>query len=113
MDITIPVDKLTFHIFCALAEFEREIIRQRIVEGSKAARTRKKTLGRPKGLTKPAQQKAYTASALYREGTLTTTEICEQLNISVPTLYNYLKNQNIVLKANTPAYEIISPTKVE
>jgi DNA invertase Pin-like site-specific DNA recombinase len=107
IDTTTPVGKLTFHIFCALAEFEREIIRQRTIEGLKAARARKKTLGRPKGLTKSAEQKAYTASALYREGTLTTAQICEQLSISVPTLYNYLKHQNIVLKANAPAYEVI------
>lgn len=110
IDTTTPVGKLTFHIFCALAEFEREIIRQRTVEGLKSARARKKILGRPKGLTKSAQQKAYTASALYREGTLTTTEICEQLNISVPTLYNYLKKQNVVLKADAPAYEILNLT---
>jgi DNA invertase Pin-like site-specific DNA recombinase len=107
IDTTTPVGKLTFHIFCALAEFEREIIRQRTIEGLKAARARKKVLGRPKGLTKAAQQKAATASALYREGTFTTAEICEQLNISIPTLYNYLKHQNIALKADTPAYEVI------
>jgi DNA-binding transcriptional regulator LsrR (DeoR family) len=65
-------------------------------------------LGRPKGLTKAAQQKAATASVLYREGTLTTAEICEQLNISIPTLYNYLKQMNITLKVNAPAYEIIN-----
>lgn len=68
IDTSTPVGKLTFHIFCALAEFEREIIRQRTVEGLKAARARKKTLGRPKGLSKSAQQKAYTASAMYQEG---------------------------------------------
>ncbi|MHB9148167.1 MAG: recombinase family protein [Candidatus Amoebophilus sp.] len=108
IDTTTPVGKLTFHIFCALAEFEREIIRQRTIEGLQAARARKKVLGRPKGLTKTAQQKAATASALYREGTLTTAEICEQLNISIPTLYNYLKQMNITLKVNAPAYEVIS-----
>lgn len=107
IDTSTPVGKLTFHIFCALAEFEREIIRQRVNEGIKAARARKKILGRPKGLTKAAQQKAFTASALYKEGTLTPIEICEQINISIPTLYRYLKHQNVQLRVDTPAYQIV------
>jgi DNA invertase Pin-like site-specific DNA recombinase len=110
IDTSTPVGKLTFHIFCALAEFEREIIRLRVNEGIKAARARKKILGRPKGLTKSAQQKAFTASALYKDGTLTPAEICEQINISIPTLYRYIKHQKITLRMNAPAYEVISPT---
>ena len=102
------VGKLTFHIFCALAEFEREIIRYRVSEGLQAARARKKVLGRPKGLNKAALQKAITASALYKEGALNVLDICEQLNISTPTLYRYLKHQNIILKADVPAYELIN-----
>jgi DNA invertase Pin-like site-specific DNA recombinase len=98
IDTSTPVGKLTFHIFCALAEFEREIIRQRVTEGLQAARARKKTLGRPKGLTKSAQQKAFTVGALYKEGTLTPAQICKQINISIPTLYRYLRHQNIPLR---------------
>jgi DNA invertase Pin-like site-specific DNA recombinase len=108
IDTTTPVGKLTFHIFCALAEFEREIIRYRVSEELQAARARKKVLGRPKGLNKEALQKATTASALYKEGALNVLDICEQLNISIPTLYRYLKYQNIALKADVPAYEVIN-----
>ncbi|WP_262481536.1 hypothetical protein [Candidatus Amoebophilus asiaticus] len=34
-------------------------------------------------------------------------DICEQLNISIPTFYRYLKYQSIILKADTPAYEVV------
>jgi len=57
IDTSTPTGQLTFHIFCAIAEFEREIIRQRTLAGLQAARARKQTLGRPKGLGKEAQQK--------------------------------------------------------
>ncbi len=108
IDTTTPVGKLTFHIFCALAEFEREIIRQRTVEGLQAARERKKVLGRAKGLSKMAQQKAFTASTLYKEGSLRPTEICQQLNISLPTLYRYLNHHNTTLKINSPKFDVVS-----
>ena len=106
IDTTTPVGKLTFHIFCSLAEFEREIIRQRTVEGLQAARSRKKVLGRAKGLSKIAQQKAFTASALSKEGSLRPIELCQQLNISLPTLYRYLHHHNITLKMNLPNFEV-------
>jgi len=109
IDTSTPVGKLTFHIFCALAEFEREIIRLRVKEGMKVARANKKNIGRPKGLTKSAQQKAFTASALYKEGTLTPAEICEQIHISIPTLYRYLRHQNVPLRKDAPSYEVVHP----
>lgn len=68
--MTTPVGKLTSHIFCALAEFERESIRQRTMAELEAARSRKKTLGRTKGLSKAALQKATIAAALYKGGPL-------------------------------------------
>jgi DNA-binding CsgD family transcriptional regulator len=64
------------------------------------------------GLSIPFIQKSYTASALYRKGTLKVIDIGEQLNISIPTLYNYIKHQNIALKVNSPTYEIINTVAV-
>ena len=102
IDTSTPTGQLVFHIFCALAEFEREIIRQRTLTGLQAARASKQVLGRPKGLSKAAQQKAQVAASLYREGALTTADICKQPQISTPTLYRYLKDQNTPLRADVP-----------
>jgi DNA invertase Pin-like site-specific DNA recombinase len=100
IDTSSPVGKFIFHIFCALAEFERELTRQRTLEGLRVAREKKKILGRPKGLTKEAQQKSYIAAALYREGKLSIQEIYQQLNITAPTLYKYLKGEKVELRIN-------------
>lgn len=107
IDTSTPTGKLVFHIFGALAEFERDTIRLRTCEGLAAARARKKVLGRPKGLSKTAQQKASIAASLYREGSLSVTEICAQLAISGPTLYRYLRHRRVPLKVEAPKYELI------
>ena len=106
IDTSTPAGQLTFHLFCALAEFERAIIRQRTLAGLQAARNRKQKLGRPKGLGKEAQQKAKVAAAMYREDTLSVQSICEHLSISMPTLYRYLKHESVPLKAEHPKVEI-------
>ena len=106
IDTSTPAGHLTFHLFCALAEFERAIIRQRTLAGLQAARNRKQKLGRPKGLGKEAQQKAKVAAAMYREDTLSVQSICEHLRISMPTLYRYLKHESVPLKAEQPRVKI-------
>ena len=106
IDTSTPAGQLTFHLFCALAEFERAIIRQRTLAGLQAARNRKQKLGRPKGLGKEARQKAKAAAAMYREDTLSVQSICEHLRISLPTLYRYLKHEKIPLKAERPKVEV-------
>jgi len=87
--------KFTFHIFAALAEFERDIIRERTQAGLAAARARGRVGGRPKGLSQKAQHTAMIAERLYQEGDLSVREICEQLSISKSTLYNYLRHQGV------------------
>ena len=67
IDTTTPSGKLTFHLFAALAEFERDIISQRTRAGIEAARARGRKGGRPKGLSKKAQDKARLAESLYKE----------------------------------------------
>jgi DNA invertase Pin-like site-specific DNA recombinase len=94
-----PHGKLTFHLFAALAEFERDIIRERTKAGLAAARARGRKGGRPKGLSKKAQHTAIIAEKLYREGNLTVKEICEQLSISKGTLYNYLRYRGVEVGA--------------
>jgi len=90
IDTTTPQGKLTFHLFAALAEFEREIIRERTKAGLEAARARGRKGGRPKGLSKEAQHKAIVARTLYEQGDMTVAQICKQLDISKGTFYKYL-----------------------
>lgn len=91
IDTTTPQGKLVFHIFASLADFEREIIRERTKAGLDAARARGRLGGRPKGLSKKAQQKAMAAETLYKEQKLTTQQICDELGIARSTLYRYLR----------------------
>lgn len=107
IDTSTPTGQLVFHIFCALAEFEREVIRQRTLAGLQAARARKQVLGRPKGLSKAAQQKAQAAASLYREGSLSVRALCSHLHIAPPTLYRYLKHEQVTIKADQPKVEVI------
>ena len=95
IDTTTPQGKLTFHLFAALAEFERDIIRERTNAGLAAARARGRVGGRPKGLSKKAQHTAIIAENLYLEKSLMVHEICEQLSISRGTLYNYLRHRGV------------------
>ena len=81
-------DKLTFHIFAALAEFERQLIQERTQAGLRAARARGRLGGRPKALTASKQKRAV---ELYQEKRLAVQEICKIMGISKPTLYAYVR----------------------
>lgn len=95
IDTTTPTGKLTFHLFAALAEFERDIISTRTKAGLEAARVRGRKGGRPKGLSKKAQDKARLAESLYKEKERSIAEICNHLHISKPTLYRYLRSRGV------------------
>lgn len=88
IDTSSSSGKLIFHIFGALAEFERNLIRERTQAGLKAARARGRKGGRPNVLDKNQQA---LAARLYAEKAHTVMEICELIGISKPTLYKYLK----------------------
>ena len=87
IDTTTSGGKLVFHIFGALAEFERDIIKERTNAGLQAARSRGRLGGRPKALN---EKKAAIASALYRDKSNSIADICKTLNISRATLYRYI-----------------------
>ncbi len=97
IDTSTPHGKFTFHVFAALAEFERDIISERTKAGLDAARARGRTGGRPKGLSKKAQHTAIIAEKLYEEGELSLSEMCEQLGISRGTFYNYLRARGVTV----------------
>jgi len=80
--------KLIFHVFGALAEFERDIIRERTKAGMAAAKTRGRVGGRPR---KMDQKKINYARALLESEENTVDDICLELGVSRATLYRYLK----------------------
>lgn len=79
--------KLVFHLFGALAEFERNLIRERTQAGLSAARARGRTGGRPKALDPNKRQLAI---RLYHERQHSIDDLCRMMGISKPTLYSYL-----------------------
>ena len=95
IDTTTAQGRLVFNIFASLAEFERDLIRERTQAGLDAARARGRTGGRPSGLSKQAEATAMAAETLYQEGELKVQEICDQLSISRPTLYVYLRHRGV------------------
>jgi DNA invertase Pin-like site-specific DNA recombinase len=83
--------RLVFHMFVALAEFERNLVRERTQAWLSAARARGRKGGRPKVL-EPAQRQL--VAKLYAEKQHTIGEICRMMGISKPTLYNYIAEAN-------------------
>lgn len=88
IDTSTPSGKLTFHLFGALAEFERNLIQERTQAGLKAARARGRVGGRPKALD---ADKRELAVKLYKEGKTPIGKICTMMGISKPTLYSYVR----------------------
>ena len=88
IDTTTSGGKLVFHIFGALAEFEREIIRERTQAGLTAARSRGRAGGRPKALTAKQVQMLRNMAA---DKSLTVSDICNTLGIGRTTFYRYVK----------------------
>ncbi len=92
IDTTTSGGKLVFHIFGALAEFERGVITDRTRAGLAAARARGRLGGRPPALN-AKQQKV--AVKLHKEGKHSIKDICQIMGISKQTLYTYLKRANV------------------
>src|SRR3954451_8050152 len=90
IDTTTSGGKLVFHVFGALAEFERDLIRERTHAGLQAARARGRLFGRPKVLlTRKVEQ----LRSLAQDEHNTVTEICETLGISRATYYRDLSDE--------------------
>ena len=91
IDTSTSSGKLFFHIFGAIAEFEKNLIIDRTRAGLFAARARGRKGGRPKLLDK---SKRDLAVKLYHEREKTVKEICDLMGISKPTLYKYIEASN-------------------
>jgi DNA invertase Pin-like site-specific DNA recombinase len=87
IDTTTSGGKLIFHVFGALAEFERDLIRERTQAGLQAARSRGRVGGRPQSLT-PEQQEML--QALYDDPNNPIEDIRRTFKISRSTLYRHV-----------------------
>jgi len=87
IDTTTPGGRLVFHVFGALAEFERSIIRERTKAGLDAARARGRKGGRPPALS-PKDLAA--AKALLADPAITVEDVARRLNVAPSTLYRHL-----------------------
>jgi DNA invertase Pin-like site-specific DNA recombinase len=87
IDTTTPGGRLVFHVFAALAEFERDLIRERTRAGLEAARARGRNGGRPSVMT---AEKLRVARELYDAREHTTAQIAAVLGVSRATLYRHL-----------------------
>jgi DNA invertase Pin-like site-specific DNA recombinase len=87
IDTTSPGGKLIFHIFGALAEFERGLIRERTMAGLASARARGRLGGRPRQLD---DEKIVVARALLAQPGFTAEKVASQIGVSVSTLYRHL-----------------------
>jgi len=87
IDTTTSGGRLVFHIFAALAEFERSIIRERTTAGLQAARERGRVGGRPPAMT---SEDVAVARALLADPNITTKAVARRLGVAVSTLYKHL-----------------------
>ena len=89
IDTTNSGGKLIFHIFASLAEFERDIIRERTNAGLRSARSRGRVGGRPRAMD---EKKIIMAKALYSNENTSINDICKTFKISRATFYRYIKH---------------------
>lgn len=87
IDTSTSGGRLIFHIFASLAEFERNIIRERTKAGLVAAKARGKTGGRPPKLSDKEIEMAKTMLA---NPEITASEVAKKMGVSFATLYRYL-----------------------
>ncbi len=90
IDTSTPGGRLIFHVFGALAEFERDLIRERTAAGLAAARARGRTGGRPTVWT---EEKLRTARAMQASGEHDIASIARVLGVSRASVYRGLANR--------------------
>lgn len=99
IDTNSPGGRLVFHVFAALAEFERDLIKERTHAGLTAARARGRTGGRPPQLT---ENQVKTARRMHAEQEITVAAIGEVLGVSRTTIYRTLKQDPDTPKRRKP-----------
>lgn len=87
IDTSQPAGKLTFHLFAALAEFERNLIRERTLVGLASARARGRNGGRAPKLEAAGIREL---KAMHKDHSLTIRQICKRMGIGKTAFYRYL-----------------------
>ncbi|MEN0067929.1 MAG: recombinase family protein [Myxococcota bacterium] len=105
IDTTSSQGRLVFHLFAALAEFERELIVERTRAGLEAARARGRLGGRPPKMTVERLRQAQT---LLSNRNLAASDIAETLGVSTSTLYNYLDGKG---RLKPPAVALLAKAR--
>ena len=91
LDTTTPGGRLVFRVFTALAEFERDLFRERTEAGLAAARARGRRGGRPSVMT---PEKLAVARELYGSREHTVAAIADVISVSRASVYRHLKADN-------------------
>ncbi len=105
--------RLIFNMVAMLAEFERDIIRERTNAGLASARARGKMGGRPEGLTKEAQITAMAVYHLYQDKSVSISDIVKQSGVSVATVYKYIRYIEAKMKKEAGLKEAIVKAEQE
>jgi DNA invertase Pin-like site-specific DNA recombinase len=100
VDTTTPGGKLVFHVFAALAEFERDLVRERTSAGLAAARARGRRGGRPPVLS---GHKLAVARELYASGQHTVAAIAKTLGVSRASVYRHLAAGQVSARSSASA----------
>ena len=98
------------NLFASLAEFERELIRERTLAGPAAARARGRIGGRKPGLSDEAQRTARAAELLYQAQQLSIDDMARSLRICKATFYEYLHHRGVALHARLLPSPRIAPS---
>ena len=91
VDTSTSSGRLFLNIMASLAEYERELIRERTNAGLQIARSRGKKGGRPKGFTKETAAKLLIMRSVYKDKNKTPEEIYKPLGLTRATFYRYIK----------------------
>ena len=91
VDTSTTSGRLFLNIMASLAEYERELIRERTNAGLQSARARGKIGGRPKGFRKETISKLIIMRSVYKDRTKTPEEIYEPFGLTRATFYRYVK----------------------
>jgi DNA invertase Pin-like site-specific DNA recombinase len=97
IDTSTPAGRAFFHMVAAFAEFERDMIRERTMDGLEAARARGRTGGRKPKLSSgqaATVRRMYEAKGEDGKRAYTVQEIAEAVGLSRPTVYTYLRGDH-------------------
>lgn len=91
VDTSTSSGRLFLNIMASLAEYERELIKERTNAGLQSARARGRTGGRPKGYTKETISKLLIMRSVYKDKSKTPEEVYKPLGLTRATFYRYSK----------------------